>query len=257
MKQQNMKYIYIAVIVIIAGSFVLAGIYLFADNFKIELPFDLFNQDQQNNDDNDLISDVNNDVIPDVKPDNFKNPTSLTINVAPNPVYLGNAVYGTCTSNGYNVGLDIEAKYLGTSEIVHVAGWLGTDGQFNTMQQMNTCGIWEFQATSDNGIKSNKVSLTVQGMSTGSSLEHYSKTFADEITFSVYTHHTRQSVTFVADNGVTNTFLGSSTVNSGGYAEITVNLDSLLANGDYKIDAVIGSDRADYYGKCAWISVGR
>jgi len=196
---------------------------------------------------------------PAVIPENSKDPTSIMATVNPNPVWIGGAVLGEVVSNGYNTGITIKAVHVGLGTAQSIPAWLGTDGKFSFgPQQMNTPGYWQFQVTSDNGIKSNVVSLTVRGTSTVADKEFYSRLIDDSITIQCFSEHKGQTVLFTAvDHELgAETPLGSATINSGGYASITVNLDSLAIK-HYELDAVVGSDRASYYGHTAWVQMGR
>jgi hypothetical protein len=188
---------------------------------------------------------------------NSRAPTSLTAFVSPDPVRMGGWVLGTLSSNGYNYPVSILATHLGKGAQQTIAGFLGADGKWQTAQQMNTPGYWEFYAFVDTGATSNKALLTCLGISIGLSSYHYSKSFATSITIGVYSHLTGNCQIIANDPSHAVSYdITNTVINHGGYGEVAPSL-AMLPLGNYEIDARIGSEWAHDYGGTAWITVER
>lgn len=190
-------------------------------------------------------------------PENFREPTALTVFVTPNTVDMGDWIEGSVTSNGYNWPLRIVVTHTGTGESGEIAGWLGPDGQFYHWQEINIPGVYEATAYA-NGVSSATITFVVRGIIVVPERGHYSKTISDSIQIGVYTHHTRQNAGIIGHYpaGSISRAIETVYINAGGYGSASPNLDS-YNNGDWELDAVIGGDTAMAWGGTYWISVGR
>jgi hypothetical protein len=188
---------------------------------------------------------------------NSRAPTALTAFVSPDPVRMGGWVLGTLSSNGYNYPVTIMATHLGKGTQQSIAGFLGADGKWETAQQMNTPGYWQFIASVDTGTTSNRAQLTCIGINIGLSSDHYSKSFSTSITIEIYSHLSGNFQIIANDpsHGVSYDITNAA-VNHGGYGSVAPSL-SMLPIGNYEIDAHIGSEWAHDYGGTAWVTVGR
>lgn len=184
-------------------------------------------------------------------------PTSLTVTIMPNPVVVGNYIYGAVISNGFNFPVTIYAKLTGTGEVQTFGGLLDAAGKFEQGNQMNVPGFWEFWATA-NGVTSNIAKLTVEGMKVVCASSSYSKTMKDSMLIKVYSvfsgnvgiiaNDPAHSISYPVTNCV---------VSTKGYGEVAPSLD-FLPNGGYEIDAVNGPHKASFYtGGTFWVNVGR
>jgi len=198
---------------------------------------------------------------PDYEPpppaENSLAPTALTVFISPNPVDMGSWIEGSVTSNGYNWPLRIVLTHRGSGESGEIAGFLGADGQFIHWSEFNIPGVWDVTAYAD-GVSSATATFVCRGILVIPERSHYSKTMSDSMPIGVYSHHTNQNAGIVGhypagsySRAITNTM-----INAGGYGEVAPNLDS-LANGDWELDAIIGSDSATAWTGTYWITVGR
>jgi len=184
-----------------------------------------------------------------VAPPNNLQPSSLTAFVSPNPMTMGGWIQGTVSSDGYNWPITIYATHKGEGATQSWAGLLAENGIYQLTQQLSTPGIWSFVVKTAEGLESNTVTLTCQGILIVPEFDHYSKTFRDSISFKIYSHMERQSAQILANFPagsytipVTNIMIAS-----GGFATFSTSLDS-FANGDYQWDVIIGSASAIGYG---------
>jgi hypothetical protein len=198
---------------------------------------------------------------PDYEPpppaENSRAPTDISVFVTPNEIDMGDWIIGTVTSNGYNWPLSVTVTHTGSGQSGELAGWLGANGQFEIYQAVNVPGVYEVTATS-NGVTDGPITFVVRGILVDCDGGFYSKTMSDSKLIRVYTHHTHQNAGIVGhypagsySRAITNTV-----INAGGYGEVAPNLDG-LANGDWELDAIIGSDSATAWGATYWVRVGR
>lgn len=195
---------------------------------------------------------------PPPAPENSRKPTGLTITLTTHEMDMGSWIRGTVSGDGYNYPIEVWAKHTGSGDTGNLYAFLGSDGKYTSeFQKMETPGVWELYAEAD-GIKSEPVTLVVRGIRVVCERGHYSKTLSDSILIGVYSHHTRQNAGIVGHypEGAYSRSITNTVINSGGYGSVSPNLDG-LANGDWEIDAVIGSDQARDYEATYWVSIGR
>ena len=243
---------------LIVGAVILGLIIFMSNPLQITLPGITLNPPAGNGDGGSSTPPPSTPPPTTPPPETSSQPTSMTAFVSPNPLRLGGWVVGTVSSNGYNVPISISAKHKGQASTQTIPAFLGGDGKYELAQQMNTAGYWEFQATAENGVKSNVATLTVEGINIVPEYDHYSKTFRDSLKMEVFSHYKGETMSVVAHNhaGGYSVPIASVSINIGGYGSISPNLDS-LSNGDYELDVIFGSDSATAWGGTSWISVGR
>jgi hypothetical protein len=190
-------------------------------------------------------------------------PTALFINVNPAVIDVGDYAWGTLTSDGYNFAITTKAVHRGDDVASSIPGFAGADGRYEYVQEMNTPGFWEFQTTSENGVKSNVAYLEVQGMKI---LERNGKAFASRsigdttFVFQVMCSHVRQDVVVaMTKDDVSYTALGTVRTDAYGYGELTVAMPMTIL-GDWRVDVMTGdaSDNSNLYVNCSWwVTLGR
>lgn len=220
-------------------------------NFNIQFP-----GQEQNTGDGD--GDDGGDGQPYTPPSSSRAPTSLACFLSPNPGWMGGAFYGTVSSNGQNYPIEITVKHKGSGDTQTIPATLGADGKYELITQINTPGHWQAWASADGGaVKSNVVEFTVQGLLIVPEANHYSKTFRDSMVFRVYGSWTGNAQIIAYDHDAAISIPVTSTViNSGGYGDFSVGLDS-WGNGDYEFDVLIAGQKATDYGGSGWVTVGR
>ncbi len=183
--------------------------------------------------------------------------SSLYASVSPDPVRMGQYVYGSVIGNGYNVPITIYAKSLGEGTQQSFGGMLDATGHFDTYQQLNTPGYYQFWAEGSGGVKSNIVALTCTGVRIGSASDHYSKSFSDSMLFKLYSNLHGNAALIANDAAHSVSYpVTNCVVNSNGYGEIGPSLD-FLPNGTYEIDVVLGGQKASDFSASCWITIGR
>lgn len=197
------------------------------------------------------------DWSPPEAPDNWREPTSLFVDVSPNPMTMGGWLIGTVVSNGYNHEITVTVRHKGSGEGIIINAWVGTDGKFEHAQQMNTPGYWEFTVEGGSAAPVT-AELTVEGILIVPESEHYSKTFRDSLQLEVYTHLRNSNAAIVGHypSGSYSRPITNTAINAGGYGTVAPGLDH-LANGSWELDVVIYSETADDYDGTAWITIGR
>lgn len=190
-------------------------------------------------------------------PENSRAPTGLTVDVSPNTVDMGDWIIGTVTSNGYNWPLQIKVTHKGSGQSMTISGFLGADGKFELVEDVDIPGVYEVTAYTDTE-SSTPITFVVRGIRVVAERGHYSKTLSDSMLIGVYSHHTHQNAGIVGHypSGSYSQAISNTVINAGGYGEVAPNLDG-LANGDWELDALIGSDSAMAWSGTYWIDVGR
>jgi len=219
--------------------------------------FNVFGDSDGDGDNNDNNGD-DGEPPDDYDPEDTDLPSDIDIFVDPSVIDMGDWVLGQLTGDGHDYSITTKVVHKGSGQSQSIGGWVDSDGQYELPKQINTPGYWEFQTTAQNGIKSNVAYLTVRGILVNLEAEHYSKTFRDSLELRAFTHYAGEYVLFVAHDPATSssTPLGTSRANSGGYATLSYNFDS-FANGNYEIDAIVGSDSATSWSGTAWLEIGR
>jgi len=196
---------------------------------------------------------------PDGNPQDYKVPTSLTVFISPNPVNRGDFFIGDCISNGYNTEVTLYAKHKGSGETVSFGGWLGDDGKFQHVQQINVAGYWEFWATADNGkVESNHATLTVQGfhiLQDG----HVSMSLDPTQIIRVYSHMSGNVQLIAIDHAMGMSIpLTSTSINSGGFGDVLVDFSGRGMTGDYELEAIHSNGQtASGWDGTSWVHLGR
>jgi len=226
------------------------------EEFSFSDLLNIFNP--EDNDDSEDLLDLDDEEIPDRDDEDCRLPSAISIFVNPSVVDMGDWILGTASTDGYNFAITTKVAHKGSGQSQSVAGWVDSDGRYELAQPVNLPGYWEFQTTAENGVKSNVAYLTVRGIQVNLEASHYSKTFRDSLELRALTHYAGADVLFVAINHDTGTStpLGTARANSGGYATLSYNFDS-FANGNYDIDAIVGSDSATSWSATAWLEIGR
>lgn len=160
-----------------------------------------------------------------------REPTQLTLQVLPNPANKGGVLVADVLSDGFNAGLTLHAKHLGTGQEATAAGLLGADGKFRHATQINIAGYYEAWVTSG-AVTSPKVKFTVQGL-------HIA---VQGTTVHVFSHLIGPCQVWADDPARSLSIpIGTVTVNQGGYGSTQVNLsDPIWVSGTYGVDCVIG-----------------
>ncbi|MCW4015066.1 MAG: hypothetical protein NWF06_01730 [Candidatus Bathyarchaeota archaeon] len=195
----------------------------------------------------------------DYEPEDKVFPTDIDIAVSPSSVSMGGWVTGLLSSDGRDYRIYTEVTHRGAGLSETLSGIVADDdGTYELSRQMYLPGLWKFQTTAENGVVSNFAYLTVRGVQVDLEADHFSKTFRDSLELRVFCHYAGASVLFIANDpdASLSYSLGTATVNSGGYATLSYNFDS-LGNGDYEIDAVVAGDSASAWSATAWLTVGR
>jgi len=188
-------------------------------------------------------------------------PTSLTVDLSPNPVAMDSTLYGDVVSNGKEYPITIHAKHVGSGVEQTYGGLLNDYGKFYDSRAMPVPGYWDFWVTTDTGVTSNKPRVTVQG-----ALITMSRTFWSRLnpfgsdpttTIEVFCHSSGSCLIFYNDlDAGTSTPLETVYVNSGGYATTSFDISS-LANGMYEMDFVVNGIKASDYGNEIPFTLGR
>lgn len=254
MRKKNRNVMYLAIFLIA----VIAIVLFYRSGWTLNLPNQGGNGNGQGGNDNQQGGDTyyyyNGDAQP--QPANNRQPTSLTSAVSPNPVTMGGWVHGTVTSNGYNWAVTVYAKLKGIDQTQSFDAWLGADGKYTLDQQLNTAGYWEFWAKTSEGVTSNTVSLTCEGILITPSSSHYSRTFPHPITFKIFSNFNGNAVlTATSPTGVVTT-LGTISVSHSGYGEGTFGMPTATL-GNYHVDCTLATHTASSYGGDVWIEVNR
>lgn len=183
-------------------------------------------------------------------------PTSLMVSLTPNPVVMGNTLYGTVVSNGKDYPITIHALHVGTATEQTYGGLLGASGKFYDNNPMTIPGYWDFWATTDT-VTSNKPRVTVQGVLIVLPSDHYSQTLGSPMTAQLYSHTSGNALIIAVDpEAGTSTPLTNSVIHTNGYGEISLDF-SVLSRGNYMIDVVINGLKASTYDGDAPLTVGR
>jgi hypothetical protein len=151
--------------------------------------------------------------------------------VLPNPANKGGALVADVLSDGFNAGITLHAKHLGTGQEATAAGLLGADGKFRHATQINIAGYYEAWVSSGS-VTSPRVKFTVQGL-------HIA---VQGNTVNVFSHLVGPCQVWADDPARSLSIpIGTVTVNQGGYGSIQVNLsDPVWVSGTYGVDCVIG-----------------
>jgi hypothetical protein len=183
-------------------------------------------------------------------------PSSLYAVVEPNPITMKQRVLGAVTSDGYKYPITVHAKHKGIGTEQTFGGLLDTSGRFIITQTIDLPGTWEFWVTS-NTVKSNVVSVTVQGVATTSNRVTVSRSIDPTCIISVWSssHGNAQVVANDPAHAVSIP-LTNAVVNAGGYGSVQIDLGGLTL-GTYEIDAVIGGETASSYGGACTVTLGR
>ena len=224
---------------------IIVGFYVFADRIDLSIIQNFFQPDSQPQPPPDYQP-------PDYQPAaNSLAPTSLAVIVSPNPVDMRSGVLGTVTSNGFNYPIEIEATFLGNGQKQYIPGFLGADGKFEVVNQMNIPGIYTFVAKA-NGVTSNTYTLTVRGIMTTVSDQFYSKAANNDVVLNCYSHYKWQTIKYYAinHNTMTETYFTTGSTNEYGmdFPSNVRMLLALLPNGLYEIQARIGVDSSGHPG---------
>jgi len=250
-------------VIIVILSVLLVGVFvvLYAHMMGLETPFDALGRAIGNaiagalNIQVNVPEDGGSTTVVVQQGEDKKAPTSMTAFVSPNPVTMGDWIKGTVTSDGYNYPITIHALHIGENAKQSFAGVLDDQGKYELINQLNTPGYWQFWVETDVGVKSNKVQLTCQGIKIVGDKTVYDKSQDDQITFKVYSHYTGDAQVVAEDpNQAVSIPVTTVTINSGGYATFTVNLDS-WSDGDYRFNVLIGGEKATDYGGEFWVKV--
>lgn len=187
-------------------------------------------------------------------------PSSLHVTIEPNPVIMGNTVYGTVTSDGANYPVTVHAKHVGEGTEQTFGGRLDANGYFWHSETLAVPGYWDFWVTSDNGVSSNTPRLTVQGAMLTASRTFFSKTFALYDSHIELFCHSSGTATVFINTGSSSVPVGSVYINSGGFGEADLDLSSffsLRSTGTYEMDFVVNGVKASDYGESITLTYGR
>ena len=187
-------------------------------------------------------------------------PTSLMVSLEPNPVVMGNTLYGEVVSNGKDYPITIHALHVGTATEQTYGGLIGAYGKFYDSNPMTVPGYYDFWVTTDT-VTSNKPRITVEGAMITSSKTFWSRLnpFGSDstATIQVFSHSSGSCLIFTNDiDAATSTPLKTVYINSGGYATTTFDISS-FSNGNYELDMVVNGIKASDYGESVFFTVGR
>lgn len=188
-------------------------------------------------------------------------PTSLTIEVTPNPGYVDWTYTGDVVSNGKDYPITVHAKHVGANTEQTYGGLLDDTGKFTDSRAIDVPGYWDMWVTTDTGVSSNKPRVEVRGALCWMSRTAWSHLnpfgYDPTTTIKVYCHSSGSCLIFYNDlDAGTSTPLETVYVNSGGYATTTFNINA-LSNGDYEMDFVVNGIKASDYINSVFFSVGR
>lgn len=197
---------------------------------------------------------------PSPPPSDITVPTSLSCSVIYPTLTMGQYQLGTVTSNGRNYPVTIYVGHRGTGLMIEIAGFLNDHGMWTSPpQKMGTPGYYEAWVETDTGVASPHIFFVVEGIKVLGESEHYSKTFKDSFLIEVVSHYKNTNVQIIGNYpaGDYSQPITSTTLNNLGYGSVAPSFDS-LANGDWELDALIGSDRAALYEYGTWwVDIGR
>jgi len=240
-------------IVIVLAAAIIIGVYILSQSLNLSTIQNIFQSDSQPQPPPDYQP-------PDYQPaENSLVPTSLSVQVSPNPANMGGAVYGTVTSNGYNYPITVYARNLGAEEWTNqgtqsFGAFLGADGKYTHLQQVNIPGYWEFWATTSS-VTSKKASLTVLGILVSGSRTSVSSGDA-YVTFTIFSNFKNTPVSLVAYDPVTYVSIPLQNVNTDDTGSVAVGYNfNAFAVGSYEIDAIIAGQKASTYGGSTWLTV--
>ena len=184
-------------------------------------------------------------------------PTSLYVVIEPNPVTMGEWVYGSATSDGYKYPITIHAKHVGEGVETSFGALIDEAGQFYHSQTLDTPGYWDFWATAGS-VTSNKPRLTVQGAMVTSSRTFFSRLLGYmDTTLKLYCHSAGTAQIFANDpDAGVSIPMKTAHINSGGYATTTFDFSG-WSLGTYEIDFIVNGIKASDYGESVWITLGR
>jgi len=241
-------------VTIIIAAAILIGFYILSQNIQLSSIQNFFQSSSTSNDTTQASQNYNTE--------NSRTPTSLFVQVSPNPAVMGRAVYGTVTSNGYNYPITVYARNLGAEEWTNqgtqtFGALLGADCKYEHLQQVNVPGYWEFWATAGS-VTSNKASLTVQGILVSS--DHQVVTTGDSyVNFVVFSNFKNTQVSLFANDPAKSISIPLQTVNTDHTGSVAVaynfNDRSTFPVGTYEIDAIISGQKASSYGGSMWLQV--
>jgi len=168
-----------------------------------------------------------------------RQPTQLTLQVLPNPANRGGVLVADVISDGFNAGITLHARHMGTGQEVTAAGLLGADGKFRHATQINVAGYYEAWVTSG-AAQSPRVRFTVQGL-------HVEVRGA---TVHVFSHLVGSCQVWADDPARSMSIpIGTVAINQGGHGGIQVDLsDPVWVSGTYGVDCVIGGVTASSMG---------
>lgn len=190
-------------------------------------------------------------------------PSSLMASVSPLVINMNGYADGTVTSNGRNFAINTVATFITGSQSTDVAGFVDDDGMWDLWQQINSPGFWQFQTTSENGVKSNIVYLEVKGMMIRANKEGISRLMSKthDVVFTVYSNHRSSNINinmYLGGDLSKPILLGTGRTNRDGFYQTTITVPTTTL-GNFMVDVDMGRTDAAHlytYGNC-WINIMR